>query len=194
MIDHSAHSRCHFIPPRPSDCLCHPSRRESPGCPSLRTSNEGLLIPCTSLRGSRQAALYCAHRTSTVSPCAFCEQEGHLVAPSIALSPPPTTISILIFPHLHRMGLGCLRLRASDEHRLIVRVPRATKVAQPHPNLFFSSSFTFPGLALPPLPFITCPTRNPSTCCLPSLNCATCVGLFASTSAMILSSAPSSDT
>jgi hypothetical protein len=29
-----------------------------------------------------EAALYCAHRTSTVSPCAFCEQKGHLAAPS----------------------------------------------------------------------------------------------------------------
>jgi hypothetical protein len=29
-----------------------------------------------------EAALYCAHRTSIVSPCAFCEQEGHLAAPS----------------------------------------------------------------------------------------------------------------
>ena len=33
-------------------------------------------------RGVAEAALYCAHRTSTVSPCAFCEQEGHLAAPS----------------------------------------------------------------------------------------------------------------
>jgi hypothetical protein len=32
--------------------------------------------------GSRQVALYCAHRTSTVFSCAFCEQEGHLAAPS----------------------------------------------------------------------------------------------------------------
>jgi hypothetical protein len=31
-----------------------------------------------------EAALYCAHRTSTVSSCAFCEQEGHLAAPSPA--------------------------------------------------------------------------------------------------------------
>src|SRR5207344_2416880 len=30
--------------------------------------------------GAAKAALYCAHRTSTVSPCAFCEQEGHLAA------------------------------------------------------------------------------------------------------------------
>jgi len=34
------------------------------------------------LKGVAKAALYCAHRTSTVSPCAFCEQEGHLAAPS----------------------------------------------------------------------------------------------------------------
>ena len=31
---------------------------------------------------SGQAVLYCAHRTSTASSCAFCEQEGHLAAPS----------------------------------------------------------------------------------------------------------------
>ena len=30
-------------------------------------------------------------------------------------------------------------------------------------NLFFSNSFTFPGFAFPPLPFITCPTRKPNT-------------------------------
>ena len=63
-----------------------------------------------------------------------------------------------------------------------------------HTSLFFSNSFTFPGFAFPPLTFITCPTRNPSTCCFPSLNCATCAGFFASTSSTILSSAPSSDT
>ena len=31
--------------------------------------------------GVAEPALYCAHRMSTVSPCAFCEQEGHLAAP-----------------------------------------------------------------------------------------------------------------
>ena len=34
------------------------------------------------LKGVAEVALYCAHRTSTVSPCAFCEQEGHLAVPS----------------------------------------------------------------------------------------------------------------
>ena len=32
-------------------------------------------------RGVAEAALYCAHRTSTVSSCAFCEQKWHLAAP-----------------------------------------------------------------------------------------------------------------
>src|SRR5688500_11726393 len=35
-------------------------------------------------RGVAEAALYCAHRTSTFLWCAFCEQEGHLAAPSPA--------------------------------------------------------------------------------------------------------------
>ena len=39
------------------------------------------------LKGVAKAALYCAHRTSTVSPCAFCEQEGHLAAPCPPLNP-----------------------------------------------------------------------------------------------------------
>ena len=38
------------------------------------------------VKGVAEAALYCAHRTSTVSPCAFCEQEGHLAAPSPSFS------------------------------------------------------------------------------------------------------------
>jgi hypothetical protein len=67
----------------------------------LRASNEGLLRPrvaraqetIQSIRShlhsfllrSGQAALYCAHRTSTVSSYAFCEQEGHLAAPPLSL-------------------------------------------------------------------------------------------------------------
>lgn len=75
------------------------------------------------------------------------------------------------------------------------RVARAKKASRPHPlNFFFSISFTFPGFAFPPLAFITCPTKKPSTCCFPSLNCATCAGFFVSTSVIIFSSAPSSDT
>ena len=40
--------------------------------------NESLPTSYTFLRGVAEAALYSAHRTSTVSSCAFCEQEGHL--------------------------------------------------------------------------------------------------------------------
>jgi hypothetical protein len=40
-------------------------------------------------RGVAEATLYCAHRTSTVSPCAFCEQQGHLAAPLPILLRPP---------------------------------------------------------------------------------------------------------
>jgi len=34
--------------------------------------------PPSLVKGVAKAALYCAHRTSTVPPCAFCEQEGRL--------------------------------------------------------------------------------------------------------------------
>src|SRR6185437_8156086 len=63
-----------------------------------------------------------------------------------------------------------------------------------HPSLFFNNSFTFPGFAFPPLAFITCPTRKPNTCCLPSLNCSTCPGFLLRASSMIFASAPSSET
>jgi hypothetical protein len=39
------------------------------------------------LKGAVKVALDCAHRTSTVSSCAFCEQGGHLAAPSPPLTP-----------------------------------------------------------------------------------------------------------
>ena len=40
----------------------------------------------TSAKGVVEVALECAHRTSTVSSCAFCEQEGHLTAPDLSFS------------------------------------------------------------------------------------------------------------
>jgi hypothetical protein len=43
-----------------------------------------LLLHLHLLKGAAKAALYCAHRTSTFLSCTFCEQEGHLVAPSPA--------------------------------------------------------------------------------------------------------------
>ena len=39
-------------------------------------------FPLPPFRGVAKAALNCAHRTSTVSSCAFCEHGGHLAAPS----------------------------------------------------------------------------------------------------------------
>ena len=50
--------------------------------------SEDLQFPIPPFRGVAEAALYCAHRTSTVSPCAFCEQEGHLAAPFPSLPRP----------------------------------------------------------------------------------------------------------
>jgi hypothetical protein len=73
-------------------------------------------ISHTSLKRSSQAALCCAHRTSTVSSCAFCEQEGHLAASFSGLS---------VFPLLLGGGLVDPQMRASNEHLLSVRVPRA---------------------------------------------------------------------
>ncbi len=50
----------------------------------VRPSKEALRF-LTFFIGSRQTVLYCAHRTSTVSSCAFCEQEGRLPAPFLFL-------------------------------------------------------------------------------------------------------------
>jgi len=62
----------HISPALPSDCFAidFPGRAISPG--------EGLPNFPTCPRGSGpgRPLLHCAHRTSTVSPCAFCEQEG----------------------------------------------------------------------------------------------------------------------
>ena len=48
--------------------------------PIVRNQQGPSVLPA-SLKGVAKAALYCAHRTSTFLSCAFCEQEGHLVAP-----------------------------------------------------------------------------------------------------------------
>jgi hypothetical protein len=46
----------------------------------------GLLISTPLFMGVAEAALYCAHRTSTFLSCAFCEQEGHLAAPFLSFT------------------------------------------------------------------------------------------------------------
>ncbi len=73
------------------------------------------------LRGVAEAALYCAHRTSTVSSCAFCEQEGHLAAPfpsqaarCASTGDQQTTLSF--FPNLHPPSKG--RARGSSTARV----------------------------------------------------------------------------
>jgi len=55
----------------------------------LRVPNESLPFFIPFLEGVAKAALSCAHRTSTVSSCAFCEQEGHMATsfPEFSLFP-----------------------------------------------------------------------------------------------------------
>ena len=55
----------------------------------LRVPNESLPFFIPFLEGVAKAALSCAHRTSTVSSCAFCEQEEHLATsfPEFSLFP-----------------------------------------------------------------------------------------------------------
>jgi hypothetical protein len=105
------------------DCA-HPSHLPNPATPRHAISpGEGLSILFTSVKGVAKAALYCAHRTSTVSPCAFCEQEGHLAAPS------PSLQARSLF--LQGWGLIDLPLRASNEGLLRPRVARAQKINRP---------------------------------------------------------------
>src|SRR5713101_5293863 len=69
----------------------HPlARRDVP-----LTRTRAFQSPLPLFKGVAKAALYCAHRTSTVSPCAFCEQEGHLAAP--CLNPPVSLCRRSIF-------------------------------------------------------------------------------------------------
>ena len=77
------------------------------------------------LKGAAEAALYCAHRTSTFLSCAFCEQEGYLGTPFSSLQ--ACSLS------LQGWGLIDLRLRASNEGLLRPRVARARKIISLHP-------------------------------------------------------------
>ena len=64
----------------------HEHRR--PSSPPLSSLSQGthrtrvFQFSIALLEGVAEAALHCAYRTSTVSSCAFCEQEGHLATPS----------------------------------------------------------------------------------------------------------------
>ena len=66
------------LPLRATFSPAHPlARRDVPLARARAFQSSSPLV-----KGVAKVALYCAHRTSTVSPCAFCEQEGHLAAPS----------------------------------------------------------------------------------------------------------------
>ena len=58
--------------------------------------------PLQSKIGSGEAVVHCACRTSTVSSCAFHEQEGRLTAPYL---PIPASFSLFCFPSPSRAGL-----------------------------------------------------------------------------------------
>ena len=77
--------RATFSPAHPLADIFHPPY------PPIASQSISLDVPVARARafqsssslvkGVAKVALYCAHRTSTDSPCAFCEQEGHLAAP-----------------------------------------------------------------------------------------------------------------
>ena len=91
---------------------------------------------------------------STVSSCAFCEQEGHPTASFSRLS---------VFQLLLGGGLVDPQMRASNEHLLSVRVPRAGgRLGRPPPP----SNLTFPQfrghLVKPPPSSLRTPPGNRS--------------------------------
>ena len=55
-------------------------------------------------KGSSWTVLHCAHRTSTVSSCAFCEQEEWSPAPSLALNRNVEGISLPIDQQEGKIG------------------------------------------------------------------------------------------
>jgi hypothetical protein len=63
----------------------HPLARRDVPLARARVFQLSLYLP---LEEGAKAALYCAHRTSTVSSCAFCEQGGHLATPPPSLLRP----------------------------------------------------------------------------------------------------------
>jgi hypothetical protein len=65
------------------------AKRGGPGgFPTARIQRGPPSLSLHHFRGEAKVALDCAHRTSTVSSCAFCEQGGHLAAPLLILLRP----------------------------------------------------------------------------------------------------------
>ena len=88
LIPCKAAASYHFIRGGWNDPNCaHYSTRPAPSAPRRALSRaRAYQFSLPLFRGVAKAALNCAHRTSTVSPCAFCEQGGHLAAPSSSFS------------------------------------------------------------------------------------------------------------
>src|SRR5207245_9143935 len=80
---------------------------------------------------------------STVSSCAFCEQEGHLAAPShpsetarcTSTGAPQPRSTPSLHPPTLREWPDCRSLRASNEGFLRPRVARAQEINRLHPLL-----------------------------------------------------------
>jgi hypothetical protein len=90
----------------------------------LRSSSEGPLnFPTPLSGGMAKTALYCAHRATII----------HLIDPS------------KLACHLSQGSLVDPRMRASNEHILIVRIPRAERAPGRFPSK--PARFTFPGTA-----------------------------------------------
>ena len=70
----------------PSKLACLPSLGRAAMLVYVRPSSRIPSPRQTSAKGVVEVALDCAHRTSTVLPCAFCEQEGHLITPALPFS------------------------------------------------------------------------------------------------------------
>ena len=69
------------LPPRATFSPAHPlARRDVP------VTLARAFLSFHLFRGAAKAALNCAHRTSTVTSCAFCEQGGRLAAPHTSFS------------------------------------------------------------------------------------------------------------
>jgi len=77
-------------------------------------------MPLALARASRDRALREHRRSSASTPPLFCEQKGHLAAPYALLC-----ASYPLHYFIFKGSLVDPRLRASNEHILIVRVPRA---------------------------------------------------------------------
>ena len=141
---------------------------------------EGLLCS-TSPQRSRQTGLQCAHRTSTVSSCAFCEQEGWS---GDSFPIPPSSLASLSWNGTRVGPTAAVERAHSDRARSgskgSARVPfhpfhrggSASKKGPGHPS---PSSFRNPT----PYPFLSSrPVFLPSFLPVSFLSLSACLNLF----------------